>query len=101
MLLVQRPTLPGNVIRHQVVNRWQVKQTALAFAIGISRVRVDQILKGHAPITASVALLFGQVTSTDPAYWLQLQTRYDRYRASPDLRGTLDKLPPLSAGHQA
>ncbi len=89
------PPLPGSVIRHQVLNRLKVKQASLARAMGVSPARVNQILKGHAPISASVALRLGKVTSTDPVYWLELQTKYDLHRASLDLRDTLENLVPL------
>lgn len=94
------PALPGHVLRHQVVKRFRVTQASLARAMGISQARVNQILKGHAPITANVATRLGKVTSTDPAYWLELQTQYDLYRVSRELRDTLDKLVPLSDIHQ-
>ena len=89
------PTLPGHVLRHQVLKRLRVTQTTLAGAMGISQARISLILSGHAPITANVAIRIGNATATDPAYWLELQTKYDLHHVSRRLKKTLEGLTPL------
>ena len=76
-----KPPLPGSVLRLEVLAGRQRTQSHLARAMGISSVRVHQIVHGKARITADVAVRLGEATATDPAYWLGLQSRYDLYRA--------------------
>jgi len=53
-----------------------VTQAQLADAMGISRVRVNQLVNGHAAITVETALRLGHVTDTEPEYWLALQAAF-------------------------
>lgn len=74
-----------------------MRQSELARAMGISKVRINQILNGRAPISTEVALRLGQVTRTAPDYWLRVQSEFDLYQANRRLRPVLDKLPILQS----
>ena len=52
-------------------------QAAFARAIGVSPMRVSHVIKGARPVTAELALLFGQAFNQSPQYWLNLQSDYD------------------------
>ena len=90
------PTMPGAVVRHQILKRLGIRQSDLARAMGISTVRVNHIVMGKAPITVEAALRLGKATNTDPEYWLALQTAYSLHRARRRLARTLEKLRPLN-----
>jgi plasmid maintenance system antidote protein VapI len=63
--------------------------------MGVSAVAVSNIVNGHAPITAGMALRLGHATGTRPEYWLKLQRRYDLYKARQRLDEVLKKLPKI------
>jgi addiction module HigA family antidote len=96
MTLRTLPPLPGAVLRHQIINRMGIRQAALAHAMGISPVRINQIINGHAPITPEMALRIGKVTGTEPEYWLALQSEFDLFRTRRRLEGELRILPSLA-----
>ena len=50
---------------------------AFADAIGVSTMRVPQLLKGDRPVTAELALRLGRALGQTPQYWLNLQTTFD------------------------
>jgi addiction module HigA family antidote len=78
-----------------------ITQSDLARAMGVSRVRVNQIVRGHAPITTEMALRLGKVTGTSPEYWLGLQREFDLARAGRRLASKLSKLPELTSSSEA
>ena len=93
-MLETSPPLPGSMLR-ETLQRLNMRQAELARAMGISKVRINQILNGRAPITTEMALRLGQVTGTAADYWLRMQYEFDLYRANLRLRPVLDKLPVL------
>jgi addiction module HigA family antidote len=73
----------------------RIKQADLANAMGVSKVRINQILNGHAPITPEMALRLAKVTGTAAHDWLALQRDFDLHRAQRRLARELQKLPSL------
>lgn len=94
-----RPAVPGSVVKEQVLHRMNVSQADLARAMGLSTVRISQLVNGHAGITVETALRLGQVTDTEPEYWLGVQTAYDLFEARQRLSSTLAKLSKLQTAN--
>ena len=97
MSLTIFPTLPGAIVRHQVLKGLNVTQGDLAKAMGVSKVRVNHIINGRAPITVNMALRLARVTNTTPEYWLRLQIEWDLHHAKRRMRREIEKLEPLCA----
>ena len=97
MTLHTKPPLPGAVLKHQILNARNVKQSELASAMGVSRVRICQIVNGRAPITPEMALRIARVTDTSAEYWLRLQMDFDLLQASSKLQAELESLPKICA----
>jgi antitoxin HigA-1 len=95
MTVQAMPPLPGAVLRHRILKRLGLKQAELAQAMGVSKVRINQIVNGHAPITPEMALRLGRVTDTAPEYWLRLQCEFELHVANERLGKTLAELPVL------
>jgi addiction module HigA family antidote len=92
MTTITSPPPPGLVLRHKILNRSKVRQADLARAMGVSRVRLSQILNGHAPISVEMALRLAHVTGTEAEYWLTLQMEFGLFRARSRLAVTLEAL---------
>jgi addiction module HigA family antidote len=86
------PPAPGSILRHQIIDRMGIKQAALADAVGISKVRINQIINGRAPITPEMAVRLGTVTGTVPEYWLGLQSEFYLFNARRRLENQLETL---------
>ena len=52
-------------------------QYRVAKDIGVSPLRISQIVRGQRAISADTALRLARYFGTSPAVWLRLQARYD------------------------
>jgi addiction module HigA family antidote len=73
-----------------------ISQAAFARAIGVSSMRISHIISGARPVTAELALLFGQALDQSPQYWLNLQTAYDLKTAEAAMARHLRTIPKLA-----
>jgi addiction module HigA family antidote len=94
MMSMQAPP-PGAIVREHM-NCSRLTQGALAKALGISAARLSLVLNGQRPVTPDVALRLGKVTSTDPRYWLGLQSSFYLDKKSEEMADALERLPVLA-----
>ncbi|MCX5889473.1 MAG: HigA family addiction module antitoxin [Deltaproteobacteria bacterium] len=73
----RRPTPPGEILRHEFLEPLGLSQKALAAALGITRVRLSEILRGKRGITPDTAFRLARLFETTPEFWLGLQTDLD------------------------
>jgi addiction module HigA family antidote len=71
------PVHPGEILLHDFLEPLGLSQNALAQALGVTPMRVSQIVRGQRAITADTALRLSRYFSTRPGWWLDLQTHYD------------------------
>jgi len=67
---------PGEFLT-EILAELGLSQSAFARAIGVSPMRISHVVRGTRPVTAELALLFGQAFNQSPQYWLNLQSDYD------------------------
>jgi addiction module HigA family antidote len=67
---------PGEFLR-EILEEQGMSQAEFARAIGMAPMRISHVVKGSRPVTAELALLFGQAFGQTPQYWLNLQSTYD------------------------
>ena len=72
-----RPVHPGEILLHDFMEPLNLSQYALAKGIGVTPIRVSQIVRGRRGITADTALRLSRYFGTRPGWWLDLQTHYD------------------------
>ena len=89
------PIHPGAFVR-EILEELDISQAQLARAIGVSPMRVSHVINGGRPVTAELALLFGQAFGQSPQYWLNLQTTYDLKTAEATLGKHLETIPALT-----
>jgi antitoxin HigA-1 len=70
----RRPTLPGEILRHEFLDPLGLSQKELASALGITRVRLSEILRGKRAITPDTAFRLARFFGTTPEFWVGLQT---------------------------
>ncbi|MGD0828138.1 MAG: HigA family addiction module antitoxin [Desulfobaccales bacterium] len=70
----RRPTPPGEILRHEFLESLGLSQKELAEALGITRVRLSEILRGKRAITPDTAFRLARFFDTTPEFWLGLQT---------------------------
>ena len=79
------PVHPGEILWHDFMEPLGLSQYALAKAIGVTPIRVSQIVRGQRAITADSALRLSRYFGTRPGWWLDLQSHYDLEKASDEL----------------
>ena len=67
---------PGEFLA-EILEELGVSQAEFARAIGVSPMRVSHVVNGARPVTAELALLFGEAFGQSPRYWLNLQASFD------------------------
>ncbi len=89
------PEKPGEVLRRYVLSGDRITQDALAEAMNVSRLTVNQLINGKRSVTAEMALRLARVLNTTPDFWLNLQRNVDLFEARESLANELNDLPVL------
>jgi addiction module HigA family antidote len=71
------PIHPGEVLLEDFMKPLGLTQYRLAQDIGVSPIRISQIVNGQRAITVDTALRLARYFSTSAAVWMRLQVRYD------------------------
>jgi addiction module HigA family antidote len=71
------PVHPGEVLQEDFLKPLGLSQRRVAKDIGVSPLRISQIIHGKRSVTADTALRLARYFGTSPNVWSRLQTRYD------------------------
>ena len=74
------PAHPGEVLTGWI-DELGLSITAFAKHLGISRIMLSRILKGHAAVSADMDLRLSEALGTTPGFWLQMQSQRDLWQA--------------------
>ncbi len=75
----RRPTHPGEILRYEFLEPLKLTQQQLADAIGVTRVRINEIILGKRSVTADTAFRLSKYLNTTPEFWINLQTNIDMW----------------------
>ena len=90
----RRPTPPGEILRHEFLEPLGLSQKELAEALGITRVRLSEVLRGKRAITPDTAFRLARFFGTTPDFWLGLQTDVSLWDTLKAHAGEYDKIKP-------
>jgi len=76
---------PGEILLEDFMKPLGLSQYRLAHDIGVTPIRISEIIRGGRAITVDTALRLGQYFGTSAAVWMRLQVRYDLEMAEKDL----------------
>lgn len=71
------PVHPGEILLEEFLRPLGLSQAALARHLGISLVRINEIVNGKRGVSAETAWLLAEAFSTSPQFWINLQANYD------------------------
>lgn len=96
----RRLKTPGEIIVAEFLTPLGRTQQHLADALGTDRARVNAILKGRRAITLDLALRLEKVLGPSALFWMNLQQRYDLWKAlrDPEVLESISRLEPLMLG---
>jgi addiction module HigA family antidote len=75
------PTHPGEMLREEFLAPLGMTQTELAERIGVSYVRVNELVNEKRGITPDTALRLARLLGTTPEFWLNGQRNWDLWHA--------------------
>lgn len=75
--LSRTPPHPGRFLETRFLKPAGITQSDLAHALGISRRRVNELIRGRRAITPDTAVRLALYFGNDANFWMQLQTAWD------------------------
>ncbi len=89
------PIHPGVTLREDFMEPHGLSAARLADALGVSRNRIGNILRGRCGVTADTALRLERAFGVSAAFWLNLQSHYElevaSRRAGPAIDGAVKR----------
>ena len=71
------PIHPGEILLEDFMKPLNLSQYRLAQDIGVTPIRISQIVHGQRAISVDTAMRLARYFGTSAAVWLRLQVRYD------------------------
>ena len=75
----RKPTPPGEILKFEYLEPLKMTQQQLADALGITRVRVNEIISGKRAITPDTSYRLAKYFNTTPGFWMNLQLNIDMW----------------------
>ena len=85
------PIHPGVVLLEDFMKPLGLTQYRLAQDIGVTPIRISQIVNGERSITVDTAMRLARYFGTSAAVWLRLQVRYDLEVAEKELSPRINR----------
>jgi addiction module HigA family antidote len=85
------PTHPGQVLREDFLGPLRLTQYGLAQALGVSQIRISEIVNGKRAISPDTALRLARYFGTSAEFWLGMQATYDLEKARDQIGPTIDQ----------
>ena len=77
----RQPTHPGEMLLEEFLLPMGITQRQLADGIRVPYQRVNEIVNGRRGVTPATALRLAKFFEVSPDFWMNLQLRWDLYRA--------------------
>jgi len=81
-LPARTPPHPGQFLETRFMKPLAISQTQLAAALGVSRRRVNELIRGRRAITPDTALRLAAFFGNEPTFWMHLQVAWDMRAAA-------------------
>ena len=91
----REPTHPGEMLLEEFLNPMGITQRELAEKIHVPYQRVNEIINKRRGITPSTALRLAKLFRVSEDFWMNLQLRWDLYRARVNEAKELRDIRPL------
>ena len=85
------PIHPGEILLEDFMKPLGLSQYRLAHDIGVTPIRISQIVNGKRSVTVDTAMRLARYFGTSTGVWLRLQVRYDLEVAESELSGKINK----------
>lgn len=91
----RRPTHPGEILKHEFMESMGLTQQQLAEAVGTTRVRINEIVRGKRGVTPDTAFRLARYFGTTAEFWLNLQRNIDMWDTLKSHQTDYDRIKPF------
>jgi addiction module HigA family antidote len=85
------PIHPGEILLEDFLKPLGISQYRLAKDIGVTPIRISQIVHGQRAISIDSAMRLGRYFGTSAAVWMRLQVHYDLEVAEKELMEVINR----------
>jgi len=96
----RHPTHPGEMLLEEVLEPMQISQRQLADALHVPYQRINELVNQKRGVTPSTALRLARFFNHSPGFWLNLQMRWDLFKAQQSERAELEQIPEFRSWKQ-
>lgn len=93
----REPTHPGEMLVEEFLIPMAITQRDLSKAIHVPYQRINEIVNGRRGITPGTALRLAKFFDMSEDFWMNLQLRWDLYRAKRTEEGKLKMIKPYTS----
>lgn len=86
-MTMYNPAHPGEFIQATYLEPFALSQNEMADKLCVARSTFNRIIRGSSGISPEMALRLSKVIGRTPESWLEMQARYDLYKAKKKLKG--------------
>ena len=86
-----KPVHPGEILRHEFMEPLRLSMNKIAMDLRVPVTRIADIVAERRGITADTALRFARYFKNSPAFWMNLQVRYDLEVASDEIADKVER----------
>lgn len=90
------PTHPGEMLKEEFLFPLGITQRELANSIHVPYQRINELINGKRGVTPSTALRLAKFFGNTPGFWMNLQLRWDLYRAQSAEARQLENIQPYA-----
>ena len=90
------PIHPGEMLKEEFLMPMRLTQRELANGINVPYQRINELINGKRGVTPSTALRLAKYFGTTPGFWMNLQLRWDLYKAGQAEARQLEKIEPYA-----
>lgn len=95
----RRPTHPGEILRYEYLEPLNMTQQQLADTIGVTRVRINEIIVGKRSVTPDTAFRLAKYFNTTPNFWINLQINVDMWDTLQSYKNDYEKINAMVANN--
>ena len=91
----RRPTHPGEMLREDFLNDFDLTISGLAEAVGVSRQSINELLRGRRAVSPEMSLRLARLFGNSPEFWLNAQRAVDLWDAARAIKRDVARIKPL------
>jgi len=94
-----KPVHPGEILREEFMAPLALSMNKMAMALRVPVTRIADIVNERRGVSADTALRLARYFNDSPAFWMNLQTRYELEVAEDEIAAQVERdVRPLEAG---